>query len=147
MQRTHATIVAAVRTGATIEEAAKRAGINVHTVRRWLSTGRKQPDGPYGELAADVDRLRDGPHCPRDHARAFIVALATFMRSGDDADGKRLSAVAGRIPHSDLLQVAAEVGTHFLAATYRQLAESAGSDDAPAAIEAMFLYVDEVRPA
>ena len=29
--------------------------MNVHTARRWISTGRKTPDGKYGALARTVD--------------------------------------------------------------------------------------------
>jgi predicted transcriptional regulator len=53
-------VIASVRAGSTIEEAARQAGKPVATVRRWLTAGRKAPDGRYGELARAVDQAREG---------------------------------------------------------------------------------------
>jgi hypothetical protein len=51
-------IVAAVQSGATIEEAAISVGVAVATVRRWLGTGRKGRER-YAEFARAVDGARD----------------------------------------------------------------------------------------
>jgi hypothetical protein len=72
----HQAIVDAVRSGSTIDQAAYTVGVNLHTLRRWLSTGRKAPDGPYGELARTVDGLRNGEVDVTDIARDFISACA-----------------------------------------------------------------------
>jgi len=58
MTAEHERIAAAVRDGSTIDEAARHAEVNVHTVRRWLSEGRKRPDGTHGEFARMVDEAR-----------------------------------------------------------------------------------------
>jgi transposase-like protein len=54
----HQTIVQVIVAGGTVEEAAQRIGRPVATVRRWLSQGRKNPTGPWGELAPRVGLLR-----------------------------------------------------------------------------------------
>lgn len=51
-------ILVAVRAGASIEEAARKAGRPVGTVRRWLTEGRRRPDGGHGEFARMVDEAR-----------------------------------------------------------------------------------------
>jgi len=50
-------IVASVRAGATIEEAARAADVPVATARRWLRDGRKGKPG-YVEFASAVDGCR-----------------------------------------------------------------------------------------
>jgi hypothetical protein len=57
-------VLSCVRAGASIDEAARQAGVPVPTVRRWLNDGRKAPDGRYGAWTAEVDAVR------RDRANA-----------------------------------------------------------------------------
>jgi hypothetical protein len=56
-----ARIVEGVRSGCSIDEAARAADVAVGTARRWLTAGRKAPDGPHGEFA----RLLDGARADR----------------------------------------------------------------------------------
>lgn len=51
-------ILEAVRAGASIDEAARQAGRPIGTARRWLTEGRKAPDGRHGEFARLVDAAR-----------------------------------------------------------------------------------------
>jgi transposase len=51
-------MVALVRSGLSVDEAASREGVNIHTVRSWLSKGRKEPQGRYGRFASEVDAMR-----------------------------------------------------------------------------------------
>jgi len=51
-------VLESVKAGASIEEAAHNAGRPVASVRRWLSEGRKRPDGRHGEFARAVDAAR-----------------------------------------------------------------------------------------
>jgi transposase-like protein len=53
-------IATAVEAGASIDEAARAADVNTHTVRRWLTDGRRTPDGKHGAFAARVDTARAG---------------------------------------------------------------------------------------
>jgi transposase-like protein len=53
-------IATAVEAGATIDEAARATDVNPHTLRRWLTDGRKDPEGKHGALAARVDTAREG---------------------------------------------------------------------------------------
>lgn len=78
-------LLEAVRGGATVDEAARSVGVSVHTVRSWLSRGRKTPVGPYGAFAVEVDRLRrerseavaalDGPLTLEEAERVLAVAV------------------------------------------------------------------------
>ena len=79
------TVLTAVKAGASIDEAAQQAGRPVASVRRWLTEGRKAPDGPNGEFAALVDDAREaqsfsveGPMTLEEVERA----LAKAIRSG-----------------------------------------------------------------
>lgn len=58
MDETQSLIAACIRDGKSIDQAAQEAGRPIGTVRRWLTTGRKNPDGPYGAFARSVDALR-----------------------------------------------------------------------------------------
>jgi|SRR5438876_10319679 len=112
-----ASIIEAVRAGATIDEAARQAGKPVGTVRYWLTQGRKRPDGPYGGFAKAVDEARgerktaeralDGPLSAEEAElllakaarKGSVPALRLWfeMRSRDDAgrrgdDARRLLA-------------------------------------------------------
>lgn len=82
-------IVASVRAGATIDEAARLVDVAVASVRRWLRDGRKNPDGRYAAFAAAVDgarserklaerALKDGP-LTTDEA---VLLLARAARKG-----------------------------------------------------------------
>jgi hypothetical protein len=42
----------------SISDAARETGINVKTVKNWLSKGRAEGEGPYADFAESVDRAR-----------------------------------------------------------------------------------------
>jgi len=82
MDAAQRTILDAVACGATIEEAAVMAEINIHTIRSWLQRGRK--GGPLAEFAKALDDTRaarknaeaelDGPLT--DHEAELLIAKA-----------------------------------------------------------------------
>jgi hypothetical protein len=43
-----------VAAGATLLDASDRAGVPVNTARGWVTRGRRDPDGPYGEFVATL---------------------------------------------------------------------------------------------
>ena len=51
-------LVAAIRDGASIADASASVGVSCATVRRWLTTGRREPEGVYGRFAERVDAIR-----------------------------------------------------------------------------------------
>jgi transposase-like protein len=139
-------VLAAIRQGANIEAAAQSAGVNIHSLRRWLSTGRKNPDGRYGNFAALVDRIKEFPRGPEEHARAFILALSAFMLSASDEDGRNLQAVVRAFPPGRENQIMGDLAKHFLIAVMRQTEPDADPHAAiDLAIEEMFEVVDGVH--
>lgn len=51
-------LIGAVRDGASIADASVSAGVSCATVRRWLTAGRREPEGRYGGFAVSVDAIR-----------------------------------------------------------------------------------------
>jgi transposase-like protein len=51
-------IVELIFDGVSISDAAREAGVNVKTVKNWLSKGRAEGEGPYADFAESVDRAR-----------------------------------------------------------------------------------------
>jgi tellurite resistance protein len=83
-------IAEAVRAGATIDEAARVAGANVHSVRRWLTAGRRG-DAKHAEFARKVDEARS----ERREAERALDGAVTLA----EADGVLAAAVRrGSIP-------------------------------------------------
>ncbi len=117
----------------------------MHTLRRWLSAGRKNPDGPHGTLAALVDRLKGAPRGPREHARGFILAYGAFVREPGDDNGKRVQAAVRAIPPNDEGKVMAGLANQFLYAVMRQMKPGTAKGDVAQACEEMFQEVDEDR--
>ena len=78
-------VFAAVKAGCSIEDAARQADRPVASVRRWLSEGRKRPEGKHGEFARAVDEARgerksaeralDGP-LSREEAELLLAKAA-----------------------------------------------------------------------
>ena len=58
-------LLASVRAGATVDEAARHEGVKVNTVRTWLAKGRKEPQGRYGRFASEVDATRQLQRLPQ----------------------------------------------------------------------------------
>jgi len=144
--RKRTAVVAAVRRGKSIDEAADMAGVNVHTLRRWLSTGRKNPEGPYGIFAWQVDRLKDQPRGALEHARALILALTAFYGAhGGDGEGPKLQATFRAIPNGLTGKVMAELADHFVVAVFRQIEKEVGGVDFDLALEEMFQCIDAVN--
>ena len=65
-------MLASLRAGASIDEAARNVGVNINTLRTWLRNGRKEPEGRYGEFALEVDAIREARQLPD---RAELAAL------------------------------------------------------------------------
>jgi predicted transcriptional regulator len=101
-EKASAGIVASVRAGCSIEDAARTAGVAVATVRRWLREGRKGKE-TYRAFAEAVDGVRgdrreaeralDGPLSVEEAERLLataarkgsVAALRIFFERLDDA--------------------------------------------------------------
>ena len=57
-------ILKTLLTGASVADAAAQHGVSERTIERWLARGREEPDGPYGDFAAAVDKQRDRAALP-----------------------------------------------------------------------------------
>jgi hypothetical protein len=51
-------LLASVRDGLTLDDAATRAGVSVNTVRGWVREGRKNAEGRFAPFAAELDAAR-----------------------------------------------------------------------------------------
>lgn len=83
-------LVASVRAGLSLEDAASRAGVSVNTVRGWAREGRKRRDGRFGAFAAVLDaaprRSPTGGPPAGDSQMSwdeFQAHLATAVRAGN----------------------------------------------------------------
>jgi hypothetical protein len=146
----HQKIVAAIYTGSTIDEAATLAGVNTHTARRWLSTGRRDPDGKHGEFAQTVDNTRAGVADPKGIARAFISACAVaFSSANADADEcpplTRASAAIDALG-SDRGKVEVQMAWHVIVLVTKFFMET-GDKDLNAGLAALYALVDDVDRA
>ena len=108
-------VLEAIRSGATIREAASGQEIAEATVKGWLTRGRKEPRSMYGAFAAQVDaafearKMPDQSEQPMDRDELMLVA-SRAARSGnvqamkllaelldpDEGDGDALSEFDGR---------------------------------------------------
>jgi hypothetical protein len=52
------TVLEAILSGASTADAARKCGVGVRTVERWLEHGRREPAGRYGPFAQAVDARR-----------------------------------------------------------------------------------------
>lgn len=68
-------------------------GVSVNTLRRWLSQGRNNPDGPYGDFAREADRARSGEFDVAVLARDFVSACLLAF-AGDKTELGRIRARA-----------------------------------------------------
>jgi hypothetical protein len=119
--------------GGTVDEAAQRIGRPVATVRRWLSQGRKNPSGPWGELARAVEAART--------ARMQIP----------EATGERLAEVEAFIATLDMtLELAPRVGLLRSIARKLDWAEQTNTGIAAMAAERLAAryadLMDQVQP-
>ncbi len=87
-------VLAAVRSGVSLEDASRRLDVAPRTVANWISRGRRERSGPYVDFAAAVERARAG------HARelasrrldteALLRLLERAARNGSVAAAKFL---------------------------------------------------------
>lgn len=91
VDETQALIASCIRDGMTIEQAAQEAGKPIGTIRRWLTTGRKYPDGTYGSFARTVDAFRLAvPEQPAGDRLAEAEAIADTLGDVDEGTRARL---------------------------------------------------------
>jgi hypothetical protein len=74
-------IIARVKIGLSLSEAAQAVGINPATARGWLFRGRRASAGTYRDFAAEVDAARNGQHGQ--------VPLETLVRAGSMRAARR----------------------------------------------------------
>jgi hypothetical protein len=51
-------ILSSVAEGSTLTEACQRAGVNLHTCRKWISAGRSDSESKYASFATALDAAR-----------------------------------------------------------------------------------------
>ena len=51
-------ILASLKAGASVADAARFCGTREGTVKHWLSKGRREPESKYGDFAAEADAIR-----------------------------------------------------------------------------------------
>jgi|ERR1035437_1274875 transposase len=100
-------LIASVRSGLSVEEAARGEGVNVHTVRSWLAKGRKAPQGRYGRFASEVDAMRSLQRLPD---RSELRALTREELEGLLAEKVRAGSVPAMRLWADLHRAEFERG-------------------------------------
>ena len=121
-------IVACVRDGMTIDQAAQEAGVPIATVRRQLTTGRKTPDGRYGAFARSVDAARLAvPQQSTGDRLAEVNAIAESLGNPDGGERARLGlarALARKIDWCEATPTgAAAMAMANLSKQYREVLE------------------------
>jgi transposase-like protein len=86
----------ALAEGLSVPDAAHEHDVSPRTVSRWLSRGRSDPAGPYGDFAARVDGARAERHlAPRDELPLDADELRLLVARGGPP-GKHQGDGAGR---------------------------------------------------
>ena len=81
-------VLAAIRDGATLPDAAREAGVAHPTLKGWLTRGRKEPSTKYGAFAAHVDaaltkrKLPANSDLPADRDE-LLVLVSRAARAGN----------------------------------------------------------------
>ena len=94
-QRLSPSVLEAIEAGASVADAACRAGCAERTVERWIKRGRDHKAGPYGSFATAVEQ-------PRDSRRLDVAAAEPLDRAGLEAEVAR-AARAGSVPAMKLM--------------------------------------------
>jgi hypothetical protein len=84
-----ASVLARLRAGASIADAARAEGLSARTVSRWLARGRANPAGGYGRFAADADAAA--------RVRALPVAVAPSMDADELVGVLEVAARGGNV--------------------------------------------------
>lgn len=58
-EEVRAGLLARLELGVSFADAALAAGVRPETARSWLTRGRREGDGPYGEFAQAIDQARE----------------------------------------------------------------------------------------
>jgi transposase-like protein len=75
-----AAVLESIRSGASIDDAARHGGCSARTVKRWLARGRDEPSvPPFGHFAASVDAARGEQGLPS-AAEEEVMGLAELKR-------------------------------------------------------------------
>lgn len=70
-----AAVVDSIRAGASQREAARRHGIAPRTVSSWVTKGRRDPSGPFGEFVAALDEIHESRcHLSDDEGPIWSIA-------------------------------------------------------------------------
>lgn len=74
--------------GVSVREAALSAGVNEKTLKSWLTKGRRQPNGPFAEFTAAVEKARESSRFdakPMDEAELIVVVSEAARRGNTQA--------------------------------------------------------------
>ena len=80
-------VLAAIKAGATLPDAAREAGVSHPTIRGWVTRGHKDPTSKYGGFAAGVDaaltkrKLPENTDLPADREE-LLVLVSRAARAG-----------------------------------------------------------------
>ena len=126
MDETQSIVVACIRDGMTIDQAANQAGRPIGTIRRWLTTGRKYPNGKYGAFARSVDGFRLAvPEQESGDRLGEVDAIAESTGNLDDGVRARLGLARGLARKLDWCEAtptgAAAMAMANLARQYREV--------------------------
>jgi transposase-like protein len=93
-----AAVLAAIRAGASIDDAARHAGCSGRTVKRWLAQGRAAPAlAPYGRFAASVDAARAEQGLPEEEVMDLDELKVTATRAARKGSVPAMRLIANLI--------------------------------------------------
>jgi hypothetical protein len=75
-------ILARLEAGTTLSDAARAAGIRLPTLKRWLTRGRNERQGPYADFARAVDAAKEASEGPMTF-ESFLAQLEKSVRAGN----------------------------------------------------------------
>ena len=94
-----AEIVAGVRSGLSLEEAALDAQVAPKTLRNWLTRGRKETNTPHAAFAAAVERAREAAQTAVMDETEFRACLNAAIRRGSVQAMRLWVAIRDDGPH------------------------------------------------
>jgi hypothetical protein len=97
----NAKIIELVAAGETVVGACEQVGVNPHTCRNWITTGRRSPEGRYGGFVKALDATRASVRLDREEEDGYepgpVEREVRALIAGRDLDAHgRIAAAQGR---------------------------------------------------
>jgi transposase len=127
-----AVVIDAIKSGASLDEAARHAGCGDRTVDRWLKKGRLDPRGPYGRFAAQVDGARRAQGIVPDAGEDEVTMTRGELRQVTEKAARNGSVQAMKLMRDFLDEEPEERGpdaVDLLVAARKARRQAAGIDD------------------